>query len=43
MKNKTLPFVFAIVLVGTPAAQKPKITSLISKELTETPGSEGVK
>jgi quercetin dioxygenase-like cupin family protein len=42
MKNKTLPLVFASVLVGTLAAQQPKVTSLISKELKETPGREGV-
>src|SRR4051794_24620694 len=42
MKNKTLQFVFASVLVGTLAAQQPKVTSLISKELKETSGREGV-
>lgn len=42
MKNKTLSLVFASALAGTLAAQQPKVTSLISKELKETPGREGV-
>lgn len=43
MKSKTLSLVFASVLAGTLAAQQqPQVTSLLSKDLKETPGREGM-
>lgn len=42
MKNKTLQFLLASVLVSALAAQQPKVTSLMSRDLAEAPGREGV-
>jgi quercetin dioxygenase-like cupin family protein len=42
MKNKTLLLVLASLFVGTALAQQVKVTSLLSKELKERPGKEGL-
>ena len=42
MKNKTLLLVLVGVAASTLAAQQPKVTSLLSKDLKETPGREGL-
>lgn len=42
MRHKTLLSVLASVIFGTAFAQQPKVTSLLSKELKETPEKEGL-
>lgn len=42
MKNKTLLFVLAILAVNTAVAQEAKVTELMSKELKDGPGREGL-
>lgn len=42
MKHKTLLFVLAILAVNTAVAQEAKVTPLLSKDLTEIPGKEGL-
>ena len=41
MKNKTLLLVLASLAIGT-AAEEAKVTPLLSKELKESPGKEGL-
>jgi quercetin dioxygenase-like cupin family protein len=40
MKNKKLMVVLLCLMVGTLMAQEPKVTSLMSKDLTDIPGKE---
>jgi quercetin dioxygenase-like cupin family protein len=40
MKNKKLVLVLLFLTTGTAMAQEPKVTSLMSKDLTEIPGRE---
>ncbi len=40
MKNKKLVLVLLCLMTGTLMAQQPKVTSLMSKDLTEIPGRE---
>jgi quercetin dioxygenase-like cupin family protein len=40
MKNKKLVLVLLFLTTGTVMAQEPKVTSLMSKDLTEIPGRE---
>ena len=40
MKNKKLVVVLLCLMTGTLMAQQPKVTSLMSKDLTEIPGRE---
>ena len=40
MKNKKLMLVLLCLMTGTLMAQQPKVTSLMSKDLTEIPGRE---
>ena len=42
MKNKKLVLVLLCLMTGTLMAQEPKVTSLMSKDLTEIPGREVV-
>lgn len=42
MKNKALLLVSTSLLAGTLTAQEPHVTSLISKDLAESPGKEGL-
>jgi|SRR5579871_2833403 len=42
MKNKTLSLVLASLVVGTAVAQEAKVTPLMSKELKDSPGKEGL-
>ena len=42
MKHKTLLFVLALLAVDTAVAQEAKVTSLMSRELKESPGREGL-
>lgn len=42
MKNKILLFVLAILTVDTALTQEAKVTSLLSKDLKESPGREGL-
>jgi quercetin dioxygenase-like cupin family protein len=40
MTTKLVALVLLCVMTGTAMAQQPKVTSLISKDLTENPGRE---
>ena len=40
MKNKKLMLVLLCLLAGTLTAQEPKVTSVMSKDLTDIPGKE---
>lgn len=42
MKRKTLLFVLAILTVNTAVAQEAKVTQLMSKDLKDDPGREGL-
>jgi len=42
MKNKTLLLIFASLLGVSASAQEAKVTSLLSRELKEFPGKEGL-
>jgi quercetin dioxygenase-like cupin family protein len=42
MTTKTLIFVLLCLVAEAPAAPEPKVTSLISKNLTDIPGKEGL-
>jgi len=42
MKHKTLLLVLASLVLDTAFAQEPKVTPLLSKELKESPGREGL-
>ena len=42
MKNKTLLFVLGFLAAGTAVAQEAKVTPLMSKDLKEYPGREGL-
>jgi quercetin dioxygenase-like cupin family protein len=42
MKNKTLLLVLAGLMAGTAVAQEAKVIPLLSKELKESPGREGL-
>ena len=42
MKHKTLLLALASLVIGTAAAQEPKVTSVFSKDLKDIPGREGL-
>jgi quercetin dioxygenase-like cupin family protein len=42
MKHRPLLFILTGLLVSTAAAQEAKVTSLLSKDLKESPGKEGL-
>src|SRR5262245_10158388 len=42
MNNKTLLLILPVLVVGTAIAQQAKVTPILSKDLKESPGREGL-